>query len=55
MTQSDEPSILETWAENPTAAVTAAVLGAAIGAGAVLGIQAITEAGEEPPIRVRNG
>ena len=56
MTQSESsPSIVETWTEDPLAALTAAAIGVLVGAGVTLGILYVTSSGDEPPIRVRNG
>jgi hypothetical protein len=55
MTQTESPSILEVWSENPVATAVAIGLGIVIGAGAVIGYDFIRAAGDEPPIRVRNG
>jgi hypothetical protein len=56
MTQTEsDPSIIEAWTENPSATALAIGLGIVIGAGAVIGYDFIRAAGDEPPIRVRNG
>ena len=55
MTQTESPSIGEAWSENPVATAAAVALGIVIGAGAVIGYFTIMAAGDEPPIRVRNG
>ena len=55
MTQTESPSIGDVWSENPVATAAALALGVAIGAAAVFGYFTIMAAGDEPPIRVRNG
>lgn len=59
MTQTEsDPSIWDTWTENPGATAAAIGLGLLLGLGAAVGgeqllMQPLT--GDEPPIRVRNG
>lgn len=55
MTQDSDQSILQTWTENPVATGVALAVGAVIGAGIAVGVEAFVRAGDEAPIRVRNG
>jgi hypothetical protein len=54
MTTESDPSILETWTENPAATAAAIGLGLLVGAGITFALVCLAT-GDEPPIRVRNG
>lgn len=54
-TSNARTTILQTWAGNPVAATAAALLGAAAAVTVAYFAFGILAAGDEPPIRVRNG